>query len=78
MERCLMVTKIRGTGTSEFSDITADDIAASSDITAGDVAASGDVTITGNLSGGKDYYNIYANSDQTDISSEYKSKLQHS
>ena len=65
-----MVTKIRGTGTNEFSDITAQDIAASGDITADDITASGDVTVTGNLSGGKDYYNVYADTSQTNISSE--------
>ena len=53
-----MVTKIRGTGTNEFSDITADDI-----------AASGDITVTGNLSGGKDYYSVYAATSQSNISS---------
>jgi hypothetical protein len=47
-----MVAQIKGTGTSQFEDVSADD-----------------VTITGNLSGGKDYYSIYAGTSQTDISS---------
>jgi hypothetical protein len=53
-----MVAQIKGTGTSSFSDVSADD-----------VSVTGDLSVTGNLSGGKDYYSIYNSSNQTNISS---------
>jgi len=70
MDGGVMVTKIRGTGTNEFSDITTDDITASGDVSATDISAT-DITVSGDITTNKAYFSCYQTTGVVTLGTSY-------